>query len=112
MKASPALPALPAPVARALAKLGRDLSVGRRRRRLTMELVAERAFVSRNTVARVERGDPSVSIGIYASILYVLGLAEHLGQLADPGGDPVGRALEDEQLPQRVRMPKRRAVKP
>jgi hypothetical protein len=68
-----------------------------------MALVAERALVSRNTLARVERGDPGVSMGIYATVLFVLGMADHVGELADSGRDPLGRALEDERLPRRVR---------
>jgi hypothetical protein len=72
-----------------------------------MVLVAERAFVSRPTLMRVERGDPSVSMGIYASVLFVFGIADRLGELADPGRDAVGLALEDEELPRRVRTSKK-----
>jgi transcriptional regulator with XRE-family HTH domain len=103
MKASRALPALPLAVSRSLSKLGRDLSAARRRRRLTMALVAERAFISRTTLARVERGEPGVSLGIYATVLFVLGMAERIGELADPRTDAVGMALEDERLPRRIR---------
>lgn len=103
MKSSRAIAALPSPVLRALRKLGHDLSVARRRRRLTMALVAERAFISRLTLARVERGDPGVSLGIYATVLFVFGMADRVGELADPGRDPVGAGLEEEQLPRRVR---------
>src|SRR5262245_11923207 len=110
MKSTRALPGLPVPVSRALRKLGADLSAARRRRRLTMALVAERAFISRTTLARVERGDPGVSLGIYATVLFVLGLAERVGDLADPSGDSVARALEEEQLPKRVRLPRQRAT--
>jgi transcriptional regulator with XRE-family HTH domain len=70
-----------------------------------MALVAERAFVSRGTLARVERGEPGVSLGIYATVLFVFGMADRVGELADSGKDPVGLALEDERLPRRVRMP-------
>jgi hypothetical protein len=73
-----------------------------------MSLVAERALISRTTLARVERGDPGVSMGIYATVLFVLGMAERIGDLADPRTDVVGLALEDERLPQRVRLPRRR----
>jgi transcriptional regulator with XRE-family HTH domain len=104
MKASRALPALPGAVTRALAKLGQDLSAARRRRRLTMALVAERAFISRPTLARVERGDPGVSLGIYATVLFVYGISERIGELADAGRDTVGLGLEEERLPQRVRL--------
>lgn len=88
---------------KALRKLGADIQVARKRRRLTMAIVAERAFISRNTLTRVERGDPAVSLGIYATVLFVLGLAERLGDLADPLTDNVGLSLEAERLPQRAR---------
>jgi hypothetical protein len=74
-----------------------------------MALVAERAFVSRSTLARVERGDPGVSMGIYASVLFVLGLADRVGDLADARADNIGLALEDERLPRRVRLSRREA---
>lgn len=68
-----------------------------------MAVVADRAFTSRSTLQRVEAGDPAVSIGIYAAVLHALGLLDGLAHSADPSGDPVGRALADEFLPQRVR---------
>ena len=106
MKTTRALPALPTPVRLGLVKLGLDLSSARRRRRLTMALVAERALIGRNTLTRVERGDPTVSMGIYATVLFVLGLADRIGTLADP--DRTGLTLEEERLPKRVRMPRAR----
>lgn len=103
MKGSPAKTSLPLTVRRALAKLGGDLAIARKRRRLTIAMVAERSFVSRNTITRAERGDPGVSIGIYATILFVLGLADRVGELADPLTDGVGHSLETERLPKRTR---------
>jgi transcriptional regulator with XRE-family HTH domain len=103
MKASKAQSALPLPVRRALATLGRDISTARRRRRMTIATLAERAFIGRNTVTRVERGDPGVALGIYATVLFVLGLADRLATLADPTADPVGLTLAEEQLPKRAR---------
>ena len=103
MKASRAIPALPIPVKRALAKLGADISSARRRRRIPMELLAERAFVGRNTITRVEKGDPRVSMGIYATVLFVLGFSDRLSDLADPASDRIGLDLEEERLPERVR---------
>ena len=97
------IPALPQVAARALRKLGADISAARRRRRIHMELMAERALVSRNTIARVERGDPRVSMGIYATVLFVLGMAEKLGEIADVSTDRVGLDIEEERLPKRVR---------
>jgi transcriptional regulator with XRE-family HTH domain len=110
MKRTRALPALSTALTRALLKLGQDISAARRRRRLTMDLVAERAMISRATLARVERGDARVSMGIYATVLFVLGMGERIGDLADPGKDPIGLALEAERLPQRVRLQRPRAV--
>lgn len=95
----------PTPVTRALRKLGRDIRDARRRRRITAAILAERASTSRITVSRVEKGDPKVSMGIYAAVLFVLGLEERLADLADPRHDALGLALEEERLPERVRFP-------
>lgn len=67
-----------------------------------MALLAERAQISRTTFTKVEQGDPAVSLGIYAAVLFSLGLIERLATLADPGLDAVGLQLEQEQLPQRI----------
>ena len=101
-------PPLPLPVKRALAKLGDDLKSARRRRRLTATMVAERAFITRSTLNKAERGDPGVSLGIYATILFVLGLADRLSDLADVRSDDVGLQLEEGRLPQRIRARKRK----
>jgi len=103
MKRSAALHALPAPVKRALAKLGEDLCAARKRRRIPMAVMAERAFITRKTLGRVERGDPAVSAGIYATVLFVLGMADRLGGLVDSATDQLGIQLEDERLPRRIR---------
>jgi len=84
------------------------LRTARRRRGLPAGIVAERAFTSRPSLLRVERGDPAVSIGIYAAVLQALGLLEGLGELADPGRDATGLALANDRLPQRVRVRQRR----
>jgi transcriptional regulator with XRE-family HTH domain len=106
MKASRAQTALPLGVRRALTKLGVDIATARKRRSLTIATVAERAFVGRNTITRVERGDPGVALGIYATVLFVLGLAERLADLADPDWDEVGKSLDLERLPVRARTAK------
>jgi transcriptional regulator with XRE-family HTH domain len=89
---------------KALKKLGGDLHNARRRRRLPMSVLAERAFTSRSTLQRIEAGDPAVSIGIYAAVLHALGLLDGLGQLADPASDSVGQALANESLPKRIHL--------
>ena len=106
MRASRAKTALPLPVRHTLKKLGSDIAVARRRRRIPAALMAERAFVTRPTLAKVERGDPGVSLGVFASVLFVLGMTERLGDLVDPGRDPLGLALEEERLPKRIHAPR------
>ena len=93
---------LPIPVTRALRKLGHDIKDARRRRRIPMAIAAQRASISKPTLIRVERGDPSVSIGSYATVLFVMGMADRLADLIDPKNDPVGLQLEEENLPQRI----------
>ncbi len=100
----------PIPVKRALRKLGRDIRDARLRRRIPAEILAERASISRTTLSKVEKGEPGVALGNYATVLFVLGLADRLGDLADVRSDQVGLALEEERLPQRVRL--RRARQP
>lgn len=93
-----------AAVRRVLRKLGADLRDARRRRRLPMAVVAERAFTSRSTLQKVEAGEANVSIGIYAAVLHAIGLVDGLGEIADISHDPVGRALASGDLPKRVRL--------
>ncbi|MCX7036910.1 MAG: helix-turn-helix transcriptional regulator [Proteobacteria bacterium] len=94
----------PAAVQRALRKLGADIQDARRRRRLPMAVVAERAFTSRSTLQKVEAGDTGVSIGIYAGVLQALGLLDGLSQVADISNDRVGQALASAALPKRVHL--------
>jgi transcriptional regulator with XRE-family HTH domain len=103
MRSSLAKTALPIPVRRALKKLGADISVARRRRGIGTALMAERAFTTRPTLMKIERGDPAVSLGIYASVLFVLGMTERLASLVDPAQDPLGMSLDEERLPKRIR---------
>jgi len=67
--------------------------------------MAERAGISRTTIGKIENGDPTTSIGGYASVLFVLGMSDQLSNLVDATHDLTGRQLEEEKLPQRVRLP-------
>ena len=98
---TPATP--PNKVKRALRTLGQDIRDARKRRSLSMETVATRAFTSRKTLQRVEEGDHGVSIGIYASVLNALGLLDGLAILADPANDKTGMRLANANLPERIR---------
>lgn len=94
----------PIPVLRALRTLGGDIRDARRRRRIPVAILAERAAISRTTLNRIEKGDAGVSLGSYAKTLFALGLIDRLAGLADATQDTLGRALEEEYLPQRIRL--------
>lgn len=102
---------LPIPVARALRKLGGDVRDARRRRRIPAAILAERASISRTTLHKIESGDAGVSIGNYAAVLFALGLMERIADLADATHDTVGRGLDEERLPERVRLRSPRKAK-
>lgn len=103
MLASVDMDDIPIPALRALRKLGRDLRDGRRRRRIPVAVLAERASISRTTLNKVEKGDPGVSAGAYVTVLFSLGMVNRLADLADIREDSVGLELESEHLPQRIR---------
>ena len=66
--------------------------------------MAERTMISRMTLNKIERGDPGVSVGAYATVLFVLGMLDRLSDLADASVDGIGLSLEDELLPKRIRV--------
>lgn len=99
---------LPLVARKSLAKLGEDIAVARKKRRISTISMAERAFISRGTLYKVERGDPSVSMGVYATVLAILGLAEGLGDVADRRGDALGLDIEEDRLPRRIAYARRR----
>lgn len=79
----PANNTLPEPVRADLRDLGRSLRAARARRDETQASLATRVRVSRNTVRAAERGDPGVSAGVYAALVWALGLpglAKHMPQ--------------------------------
>ena len=95
---------LPVALRRSLVKFGGDIAVARRKRQLTVAMMAERLGVAKSTYLRVEKGDPSVSLGVYAMALFVLGFGDALGDLVDPRRDDQGLLLDVERLPKRVRV--------
>jgi len=97
---------LPHNVRYSLRKFGDDLSVARRKRRLTVAMMCERLGVSRSTWQRLEKGDPTVSMGAYAQALFVLGFGEPLGGLADQRTDEAGLLYDAERLPKRIVPPR------
>jgi len=88
----------------ALQKLGSDIRDARKRRRLTIALLAERAGITAMTISKIEKGHPGTSIGAYASVLFVLGMIDRLRDIADASHDLTGQMLATERLPKRVRI--------
>ena len=105
-KASLAIKALPTPATKAVELLARDIVTARKRRRIPQRLLAQRMMVSLDTVQRLERGDPGVSLGVMATALWALGLIDRLAALASPDHDTVGKSEELRRLPKHARTPR------
>jgi len=84
-------------------KLGEDIKHARIRRKITSLDLAKKVFISENTMLNVQKGSPSVSIGIYGKVLHFLGIKNSIGMLADISEDPISRDIEISKLPKRVR---------
>lgn len=92
---------------RILKVMGEQIKLARLRRDLKAELVAERAGISRSTLWKVEMGDPSVAIGIYAAVLHALNDMDD-DFLLIGRDDELGRKLQDIDLMNRKRASRRK----
>lgn len=90
-----------------LEQMGHQIKLARLRRKLPVELVAERARVSRTTIWNIEKGSPSVSIGAYAAVMHALGGMDKDLTLVCKD-DVLGRTMQDLELPIRQRAPKQK----
>ena len=88
--------------------VGENLRLARLRRKFSAALVAERAGITPPTLRAIERGDPSVSFGAVATVLFCLGLEADLEFLARD--DELGRKLQDAELTPKLRAPRRSQV--
>lgn len=102
MKTSPAI--LPKNL-KVLKVLAEHIQLARLRRKFSAEQVAERAGISRKTVYNIEQGIPTVAIGSYLQVLFVLGLEQDLSMVA--ASDPLGRRLQDAGITVAKRAPKK-----
>lgn len=89
-----------------LKTLGEQIKLARLRRNLSVELVAERAGISRTTLWNVEKGSPSVAIGIYAAVLHALNRMDK-DLLLIAKDDAMGRKMQDLNLITRKRAPRK-----
>jgi transcriptional regulator with XRE-family HTH domain len=106
-----AYPAISESTTDQLLKLGRDISVARKRRHMSMSEMAERMMVNLKTVQRMEKGDPAVGIGIVATALWVLGLHRRLGDLVAPESDSVALQEDIKNLPRDFRRSRKQTDK-
>lgn len=77
-------------------KLGENLKLARKRRKLSTFQVAERAGIARSTLYLIEKGDTRVAFAAYFNVLRVYGLEEDILKLASD--DEFGRKLQDLEL--------------
>lgn len=80
-----------------LKKVGENLRLARKRRKMSMQDLAERISTSYQTVSRMESGDPKVGIGIIAAALDIFGLDWQVREIATPEKDELGVTLEHER---------------
>lgn len=81
---------------RILKRLGENLKMARLRRKLTTEMVSDRANISRSTLWSLESGKSNVSLETLLQVLATLGMVDELSQLG--ANDPLGRKLQDAKL--------------
>jgi transcriptional regulator with XRE-family HTH domain len=86
--------------------MGEQIKMARLRRKLSVQLVAERAGISRATLWSVEKGSPSVAIGAYAAVLHALNNMDS-DFLLIAKDDELGRKLQDLNMPTRSRAPRK-----
>jgi transcriptional regulator with XRE-family HTH domain len=95
------------PTEEILTTMGEQIKLARLRRNLSTELVAERAGISRASLWKVEKGDPSVAMGIYAAVLHALNNMDK-DLLLIAKDDVLGRELQDMKLLTGKKAPRRR----
>lgn len=97
---------LPIQSQEALTQIGQNIKEARLKRRISTVLMAQKTGITRITIAKIEKGNPNVSIGAYALVIFYLGLTEKLKTLLDPFQDREGITLERQRYPKRIRYKK------
>src|SRR6218665_2428584 len=88
---------------RAAEDIGSQLAAWRKLRGLTAQQVADRAGITRQTVARLEHGDLAVGMAVFLNVCRALGVLDRVVEATDPYETAFGRARSDQTLPKRVR---------
>lgn len=96
----------PSKAKEALAQLGEQIRMARKRRQWTIAELAKKIDVSAPTIMALEKGEPTVSVGVLVSVLWTLGLETELRNLANPN-DIEGIKLMNARLPKKIRTSKR-----
>nr|WP_321255403.1 helix-turn-helix transcriptional regulator [uncultured Pseudodesulfovibrio sp.] len=87
---------------RTLEKVGANIKKARLRRNITQKDLARRASTNHVTLGKLERGEPTVGLGVLVQVLEILGLLSNLELLANPNDDQLGVALEEKNQRQRA----------
>jgi len=90
---NPLLTAPPYQVEQTIQRLGANLRIARVRRNLTLEDVAAKIGVHKQTVADAEKGKPSTGIAVYAAMLWSLDMLDQMAVVAAPERDDEGQTL-------------------
>ena len=96
----------PPSIRSALSKLGEDIAIARRKRKMTLEEVSAASRVAVPTIRRLEAGHPGVALGNLAMVLLALGEHRRLSTLLDMATDTAGLTLDAARLTKRVRKTK------
>ncbi len=106
-KRSKGVAALPELMKFSLRTVGKNIQIARKRRRIPLRQMSERSMISIPTLRKIEQGNPSVSIGIFLQVLWILQLHTEFESLADPAKDVVGIRTEQARLPKKIHSEKK-----
>jgi len=98
---------LPQQVSERVVMLGQHIRLARIRRGWSVQMLASKAGVNRNTLSALEQGKPGTAIGVCLAVLWALGLEKSLDAVADPDTDDHGKALEASRRPKRAGKPRK-----
>jgi transcriptional regulator with XRE-family HTH domain len=93
----------PTQIEKLIEKIGTNIQIARKRRKMTQKELATRAFCSIPTINRLEKGDSGISLNIFVQVLWVLGLQNQLLQVADPEKDKTGLHQDLLDMPTRIK---------